>query len=278
MDYNTHGESQGLRSTIDFGRNKAEKGHSKRYIAYLHEWDRRMKKGVAGPPADFHHVNEINGVRVLRKGKGQPPKCDMEQQWQTSGKKIVPGVSHLSCENLLELSCRVTPCNEQQRPLTADESRQRFTRRVTQRHNVSSLVGAGAVVNEHVSVTFKQRRGTGAANPGRVLNAGMTKVVAFDEDSTKEDFFRPSQSFVWCVAPRPNTADNIIRHRMSDPNTEAKPAKLDALRTINPAIKTVIPEESRSTFYSSLNDYARNKVRGQYGVQRRGTTSALAGL
>ncbi|KAF6261173.1 hypothetical protein COO60DRAFT_1699994 [Scenedesmus sp. NREL 46B-D3] len=46
----------------------------------LYTEQRRVRRAVPGPAEGYHHPNEINGVRLLRKGKGIPPTTDGQEQ------------------------------------------------------------------------------------------------------------------------------------------------------------------------------------------------------
>ncbi|WIA09278.1 hypothetical protein OEZ85_008686 [Tetradesmus obliquus] len=269
-----HRTISGSRATIDMGRGTSDRQVSKKYICYLHEWDRRLKKTVNTPRENsLGHPAEINGIRVTRKGKGAPPADAQEQLWATRGKREVPGRSRATNPNLLTTA----PLSaEEQRMLTADEHRGHFTRRITNRFNESSLSGAGAVPTEGNHIEHRPFKGHGVNNPGWGLSDNMTKIMSHSAQPD-EPSLRASRSLVWAAAPRPNTADSIIRHRYDDPKTVAEPAKLGE-RTLTPASRAVNLEESRSCFMSSLNEYAANKVRGHYGDHLRRSTNSLASL
>lgn len=70
-------------------------------------------------------------------------------------------------------------------------------------------------------------KGHGVNNPGWGLSDNMTKIMSHSAQPD-EPSLRASRSLVWAVAPRPNTADSIIRHRYDDPKTVAEPAKVSA--------------------------------------------------
>jgi hypothetical protein len=81
-------------------RSSCERKVSQKYIAYLNEWGRRLRKSapVQQPrPRDMAVSLEgyIHGVRVHRKGRtAPPPASDQQQQWSTNGRRTVQGRSH----------------------------------------------------------------------------------------------------------------------------------------------------------------------------------------
>jgi hypothetical protein len=68
-------------------------------------------------------------------------------------------------------------------------------------------------------------KGHGVNNPGWGLSDNMTKIMSHN-CQPDEDSLRANRSLVWAVAPRPNTADSIIRHRYDDPSAVPEPAKV----------------------------------------------------
>jgi hypothetical protein len=62
-------------------------------------------------------------------------------------------------------------------------------------------------------------------NPGWGLSDNMTKIMSHS-CQPDEASLRANRSLVWAVAPRPNTADSIIRHRYDDPRASPEPAKV----------------------------------------------------
>ncbi|KAF6262528.1 hypothetical protein COO60DRAFT_1495517 [Scenedesmus sp. NREL 46B-D3] len=270
--------------SADMSRGCSDRQVSKKYISYLHEWDRRLKKTVTMPGGDTPaHPADLNGVRVTRKGKGVRPADAQQQLWGTRGRQEVPGRTRAVSEPEEGLYLRrpnllsTAPLSaKEQRTLTSDERRVNFGRRVTNRFNESSLSGAGAVANKGSSMEHRPWRHHGVNNPGWGLSDNMTKIMSHS-CQPDEASLRANKSLVWAVAPRPNTSDSIIRHRYDDPKTQAEPAKLGE-RTLTPTSRKVNLAESRSCFLSSLNEYAANKVRGHYGDHLRCSAGSLASL
>lgn len=168
-----------FKSTIDMGRGSSSREVSKKYISYLHQLDgqqRRLKKTVDTAPAEnaTPEPGYLNGVKLVRKGRGQPPAEKKEQLWSTHGKKEVQGKSHTSSPDLLAFN----PTPSQPRPLTADETRGRFMRKATHRFNQSSMSGSSMMVAE-VEPTFRPSRAKGTNNPGMGISDKMAKTLAF---------------------------------------------------------------------------------------------------
>lgn len=63
-------------------------------------------------------------------------------------------------------------------------------------------------------------RRPGSANPGRGLSGSLTAALSGGQPAACE------ASCAWQAVARPNTADSIIRHRWSNPETEAKPVQV----------------------------------------------------
>lgn len=63
--------------------------------SYAHTWEqRRLKKAAVGPQDGFQHVNMLNGVRVERRGRGQPPASNKEEATPHPSRRVVQGMSH----------------------------------------------------------------------------------------------------------------------------------------------------------------------------------------
>jgi hypothetical protein len=81
-------------------------------------------------------------------------------------------------------------------------------------------------------VEHKPWKGHGVNNPGYGLSDNMTKIMSHS-CQPDEASLRANKSLVWSVAPRPNTADSIIRHRYDDPKSVPEPAKVRMRPTYN---------------------------------------------
>eukprot|EP00775_Hariotina_reticulata_P010357 gene10357-10515_t len=200
----------------------------------------------------------LNGIKVERRGKGQPPASDQETVSPRSGRRSVPGQSYFNTTDLLDLS----------RPATADGLQSlHFQRRAAATHNRSSLSGGGAaVLPAKVHLQHKACRRPGTANPGRGISGEMSETLAFRPDEQ----MRSQASRLWQAVGQPTLTDTVIRHRTSDPGTKAKPAQLTVERPASPAVQPVDLRESRSAFLTSLSEYAINKARATYGFSHFG--------
>lgn len=75
-------------------------------------------------------------------------------------------------------------------------------------------------------------KGKGAAQPSVGLDATRRHVFVDDDDDSQEGrglTSKPSAAWRHIHQMRPNTADNVIRHRYSDPDNEAKPAPVSGV-------------------------------------------------
>lgn len=244
---------------------KPERKYSNRYVEFLYHWDttRRLKKSVAGPEEGYQHPNSIHGQRVLRLGKGMPPRDNNEQEFRLHRRKAVPNRSFESHSDIL---CPTRPATADAcMHLHLDETRHRALLTASGRHNSSSLRGAGVVVASEPAA-HKPWRGRGAANPGHGLSEEMTQTLSFNPQPQQEQQ-RP-RKMVWNVATIPRTPVNILQHRMSDPMRESQIPKFEVQRPVTPNLHSCSTEERRTAFYAGLQMYARNKCVGEYGSLR----------
>lgn len=256
-------------SSVDFGRKRSERPVGKSYLDFLEQWTRRLKRSVKGPADNQHAVGSLNGVDVGRKGRGSGPLATCESavdEFRASPKRLIAGASYACKSNLLDLERPFTA--DELQSLTLREGQARTMRKHSGRHNISTLQGSGAIVGEEAKQPLRAKRGKGAG--AATLDSRLVTVsLAWDEPvpSELEEQLTPRGTTVrtlWTVeSARPATADSILRHRMSSPGSAVEPAKFEA-----PVQPLVSAEQRRGAFYASLNDYALNKIRGEYGTVR----------
>jgi hypothetical protein len=77
----------------------------------------------------------------------------------------------------------------------------------------------------------KPWRGRGTANPGHGLSQEMVQTLAFNPEAPAppQQLLSNNKKLVWSVAPKARSAASVLRHRMSDPASEPKAAKVCAL-------------------------------------------------
>lgn len=90
-----------------------------------------------------------------------------------------------------------------------------------------------------LQTAHKSSRKPGSSNPGWGLSDNMTKIMTHS-GQPDEASLKAHRSIVWAVAPRPNTADSIIRHRYDDPKSQAQPAQVRNMNTTEASCTTFL--------------------------------------
>eukprot|EP00877_Chromochloris_zofingiensis_P001030 jgi/Chrzof1/10928/Cz05g17160.t1 len=239
---------------------------NKDYMQFVNQLQHRLTKGKTAPPSDgagLLNGAKYHGRKTPLKGKGKPPKDDNE--YECSRNKA--GVSGRS-----RTASQLSDVFNQDRPSTAPEAFRPTRRYNTYARNIkSSLAGPAAIMTENPP-SPRIHKGKGAAQPSVGLDATRRHVFVDDDDDSQEGrglTSKPSAAWRHIHQMRPNTADNVIRHRYSDPDNEAKPAPFVSQRTLSPTTQTVDVTAARTQFFNSFDEYCFNKAKAMYGDRVR---------